>query len=339
MAAGLNEVDGAKRSGMWEKYVALKAGQDFELMCISGGEPTRYSAVLEDFDTEGINDQPTVTLRRGELIIGDEAPAMQVNEDGLYHIVLDLNEAGDLANAQIIVAPVQWGVRGVSGDWGWKEMTRSEFSQESMTWTITFESVNTSEFKFAYGGGWKIQLDDAGKVKANTNLGVDYQPNGANIALQKGNNVTITLTWTLEGGAIANSYTHTQEGEWVVEDPTKFAVGLSGSCFGADASWSDPAGATLAVYDEAASNITNTTNFNGTYVYNLAGCAMSAGEFKVRVNGGWYGAGNSELTVSGIDVTGGDNFVLATAGTYDVKFTLVWEGGKAKSISAAFTQK
>jgi hypothetical protein len=81
-----------------------------------------------------------------------------------------------------------------------------------MTWKM--ENVDmpaNGEFKFAYGHGWKIQLDDAGNVKANTNLGMESLPNGANIKVEKAGLYTITLTYTLKGGDIAAGYTFTTE--------------------------------------------------------------------------------------------------------------------------------
>lgn len=118
MASGINEVTKAKRAGMYEKYVALEANKDFTLLLKEGSVETKYSATLTEFNTEGEGDQPTVTLLRGTLVSGTTATPMKVTTSGLYHIVLDLNEAGDLANPLIIVAPVEWGVRGVNGEWG-----------------------------------------------------------------------------------------------------------------------------------------------------------------------------------------------------------------------------
>lgn len=341
MAAGLNEVDKTSRSGMFEKYVALEAGKEFSLVLYANGEEVRYGAELAAFDVSEKSDNPTEGgVLRGELKIGADAPAMTVDTTCLYHILLDINEDNKVGFPQIVVSPVKWGVRGVNGDWGWKKMTSSAFNKNTMSWTINFGSTNTSEFKFAYSGGWKIDLDDAGNVKANTNLGVGMLPNGDNISLMKGNNVTIKLTWNLKGGAIANGYSYTVEAEeWVIEDPTQFVVGFSGGCFGAEANWSDPAGQTLAVYNAAESTITNDQTKDGTYVYNVTNCAFEAGEFKVRVNGGWLGAGSGELSLEGVTVTGTDNFVLAEAGTYDAKFTVVWANGKASSIKVVFTKK
>ena len=174
MGSGLNEVSKEKRAGMYEKYVALEANKDFTLLLKAGTVETKYSAVLSEFNTNGENDQPTVTLLRGDLVSGTAATAMKVTKSGLYHIVLDLNTVGDLAKPLIIVAPVEWGVRGVNGDWGWKKMkSPTAFNRTTMVWDTIIATTSASEFKFAYGGGWKIQLDDAGLVKANTNLGTD----------------------------------------------------------------------------------------------------------------------------------------------------------------------
>ncbi len=342
MTAGLNEAaSNAKRDGMYEKYIALEAGKDFELVLYKAGVTTRYSAVLEDLNTEGLNDQPTVTLKRGALVTGAEAKAMQVDSSALYHIVLDLNNAKDLENPQIIVAPVSWGVRGINGDWGWKEMKSSAFNHETMTWTIGFETVKNAKFKFAYGGGWKIALDLAGNVKANTNLGEGMINGGADIPTGAAyEDATITLTWKLAGGEIKNGYEWKINGKEVVVDASTIVVGLSGSCLPEEAgSWADPQGPSLAVYNAEKSEITDAAKYVGKYVYDIKDLAIAAGEFKVRVNGEWIGT--KAATVEGIEFTGDDNFVVAeaAAGTYDIEFTIDWNGSAADSIKAVFTKK
>ncbi len=343
MTAGLNEAaSNAKRDGMYEKYVALEKGKEFELLLYKAGETTRYSAVLSDLNTEGANDQPTVTLKRGNLVTGPEAPAMKVDSSALYHIVLDLNNNKDLENPQIIVAPVSWGVRGVNGDWGWKEMKCSAFNQKTMTWTIKYETVKNAEFKFAYGGGWKIELDLAGNVKANTNLGKDMVNGAGNLSTGAAyENATITLTWNLAGGEIKNGYEWNIDGKEVVVDASKIAVGLSGSFLynAGGENWKDPEGAHLAVFNAAKSDIKDAAKFVGKYVYDITNLSVEAGEFKVRVNGDWLGVNGA--TVTGITYSGTDNFVVGAdaAGKYDVEFTVDWNGSAANSINVVFTKK
>lgn len=344
MSSGLNEVSKEKRAGMYEKYVALEANKDFTLLLKEGTVETKYSAALTEFNTEGENDQPTVTLLRGDLVSGTAATAMKVTKSGLYHIVLDLNTVGDLAKPLIIVAPVEWGVRGVNGDWGWKKMkSPTAFNRTTMVWDTIIATTSASEFKFAYGGGWKIQLDDAGLVKANTNLGTDMVPNGANLNMPKGTDIKVTLTWNLATGEISKSYAMAITGNIIIEDPKTFVVGFSGSAFGTNtnppAEWGDPAGVTLAVYDATASTITNTTTKAGTYVYNIANLKMAATkEFKVRYNGAWIGVGGI-TTIVGETFGGTDNYIVNADATYsNVKFEVTWDGAKATAIKITFTK-
>lgn len=330
MAAGVNEYlmdkekkswEESKRAGMYEKYVALEAGKDFYLLLKEADVETRYSAVLDTFNTHGENDQPTVILNRGELVTGNSAPAMKVDKSGLYHIVLDLNKNGDLANAQIIVAPVEWGTRGVNGEWGFNPMTGSDFNRTTMVWKDTFATTQAGIFKFAYGGGWKIQLDDAGLVKANTNLGKDMVNGGGNINMPAGTNVIVTLTWTLKGGVIANSYAMGIAGNIIILDPSAFVVGFSGANM--PNTWNDPSGAALAVYNATESTVTNATTKAGTYVYDVTGLLFD-GEFKTRVNGAWLGL--NDVTIEGATATEANGNIVVPTGTYNVKFSLAWDG-------------
>lgn len=344
LASGLNEVDKSKRAGMYEKYVALEANKDFYLLLREASLETRYSAEMDTFSTGGVNDQPTITLQRGVLKTGETAPAMRVDKSGLYHIVLDLNEAGDLADPMIILAPVDWGTRGVNGDWGWKAMEGGEFNRTEMVWTATFDTVKSAgDFKFAYGGGWKIQLDDAGNVKANTNLGLDMLPNGENIPLQKGTDVKIVLTWKLNGGEISSNYSMSLTGKFETEDPTQFVVGFSGEEFLNEAgeNWKDPSGAALAVYNAEKSEVTDETTKKGTYVYDITGLTFTEGKpFKARVNGAWLGF--NDVTIEGGSCTeapSDGNILIGKTAAYDVEIVVEWNGVKAAKVTLKFTEK
>ena len=213
MASGFNEVTNEYRNGMYEKYVVLEGGKDFNIVFSEDGAYTKYGAVLQEYDVTELADNPTLAVvKRGNLVIGADAPAMKVDETGLYHIVLDLNLEGDLLYPQIIVSSVEWGVRGAMNGWGFTAFEAVEVNAQTMTWKM--ENVDmpvNGEFKFAYGHGWKIQLDDAGNVKVNTNLGMECSPNGYNVKVEKAGLYTITLTYTLKGGDIAAGYTFTTE--------------------------------------------------------------------------------------------------------------------------------
>ncbi len=342
MAAGLNEVDGTRRAGMYEKYVALEANKEFYLLLYEAQVETRYSAVLEDHDTGGENDQPTVVLKRGALQTGSSAPAMTVSESGLYHIVLDLNQAGDLANAQIIVAPAQWGVRGAMNGWGFTAFDTPAFNRTSMTYTMTNVQVeSTGEFKFAYGGGWKIQLDDAGNVKANTNLGNDTEengealmpndqvPNGKDIAISRGI-YTIKLTWKLASGDIKNSYVAemTKTGSLEAVDYTNCEMELVGSGV------ADQPGATADPSGWSWGNVLSAgkPTVSGTvYTWTWNSVSLLNEGFKVRtinaeesggVSGFDLGSGSVDLANSSAGVSDDDGNILAPAGTYKITLTI-----------------
>lgn len=214
MAAGINEAASqSKREGMYEKYIYLKGGKDFELLLYQAGKKTRYSAELTSFTPEEgseiYGEDPQMAIFKGELKTGDSAPAMKVKADGLYHIVLDLNKANDLKYAQIVVAPVTFGVRGGMNSWGFTAFPEGKEEKGVTTWTLTEQKLAANgEFKFAYGSAWKITLDDQGKVRANTNLGKDCAAGGDNIKVEKGGEYTITLSYKLAAGDIAKSFSY-----------------------------------------------------------------------------------------------------------------------------------
>lgn len=224
MAAGFNEVEKAARSGMYEKYIYLQGGKDFALIENSAGNKKFYGANLKEvnygFGTEtepGKNfaDNPNMMILQGKLIIGESAPAMQVKETGLYHIVLDNNSKGDLGKdgAQIIIQKAEWGVRGGMNGWGYTagETTVNADGTIEYVWRDQELSSN-GEFKFASCHGWKINLDENGVVKAEVSFGVEdgkLALTNSNIAVEKAGLYDITLTYSPKAGALADSFSYT----------------------------------------------------------------------------------------------------------------------------------
>lgn len=223
MAAGYNEVDKAVRDGMFEKYIVLEADKEFYLLYNDGGKKSRYSATLTQFTTpeeEAYNDNPAAVLK-GKMEQGDKAPAMKVSKTGLYHIVLDINKTGDLKDAQILLLDASdFGVRGGMNGWGF---TSSDpiptFSNNGTTFTFKDQELaKNGEFKFSTGNYWKVTLDDAGKVKAETSLGETGSGlglanragrNDNNIVVDKGGKYDITLTFKLAQGSFDKNFTYT----------------------------------------------------------------------------------------------------------------------------------
>ena len=253
MAAGYNEAVEGKplRPGMYEKYIWLEADKEFALIENSAGNMTFYGANLaevnygydeNDPNCKNFDDNPNMIIQQGKLIIGGDAPKMKVKEEGLYHIVLDNNTQGDLADgAQIIVQKANWGVRGGMNRWGYTagEMTKNEDGSITYTWADQNLAAN-GEFKFASCHGWKINLDVDGKVKAEVGLGLlegKLHHTGANIvAGEKPGLYKITLTYKAKAGALADSFSYTVE--LTQESTTPTTMYIIGNEFG-NWIWSD----------------------------------------------------------------------------------------------------
>ncbi len=195
MDQGINEVDQSTRAGMYEKYVVLEANKEYEFVNKKGANADRYGAALEYGDSLIVTDNHEIAGYKGFLTANTK---FKVTEKALYHIVLDFNEDGklsDVGGAQCIVVPVEWGVRGGMNSWGWTAGEKSE-KDGAITWTWKDQELAAGgEFKFAHDDAWKINLDIANLVKANTNLGADCVPGGGNITVEKAGLYTITLTY------------------------------------------------------------------------------------------------------------------------------------------------
>ena len=326
MSQGVNEVlmdqdklswEESKRDGMWEKYIYLEANKEFELILKEGSEATIYGANLEK--QELATDGTALQGYKGSLIIGQK---MQVAEAGLYHIVLDLNKDGKLdltGGAQIIVAPVTWGVSGAMNGWG---MTTTEPVVKSATeivWTWTDQEISANgEFKFKDKNGWKIVLDDAGAVKAHTNLGTDLQNGGANIVVAEAGMYTITLTYNLAKGEIANSYKYepTRTGDVAAKDYSACVLELVGDAI------LDQEGAVKDASSWGWGNVYSlgTPSVDGTvYTWKASDVQLAlAGGFKVRTANA---QDQGDIIAFDFGVNGG-NATVAENGFYDVTVTI-----------------
>ena len=223
MAAGFNEVEKATRAGMYEKYIYLEGGKDFALIQNSNQNKKFYGAELtevnygkgtEDAPGKNFEDNPDMMILQGKLIIGDTAPKMRVKESGLYHIVLDNNEKGDLAEgAQIIIQKAEFGVRGACNGWGFTkgEPTVGADGVVTFTWK-DLDFPSKGELKFSSCNGWKINLDEEGKVKAEVSFGLEggkLALTSTNITVDKAGLYDLTLVFTPKAGELAGSFSYT----------------------------------------------------------------------------------------------------------------------------------
>lgn len=333
-AVGHNEANSNElREGMYEKYVVIEANKEFTFVLKEGDKNTNYTATLakQELVSDGTNPMGYF----GALSVGNAA--MKVEETGLYHIVLDLNQDGKLDAAggpQVIIAPVSWGISGGMNGWS---MTVGQKAANAYEWTWeNVEIPGNSEFKFKDENGWKIFLDgETQQVSANTNLGQNMVPGAGNIAVAEGGVYNIKLTWKLAKGNVEDGYTYeiVKAGDLTL-DPATFVVGISGEMN----SWGDPSGLQLAKYNAGKSNVTDAATKAGTYVYNMEGVTFADGvQFKFRANGAWIGL-DGVTAATGVDLAEADgNIVLTPAGTYNIEITLVWDGNGIASFSAAFT--
>ena len=313
MAAGSNEVEKKVRSGMYEKYIWLEANKDFSLIENKAGEKLYYGANLtevnygydeNDESCKNYADNPNMLIQQGLLVIGQDAPAMQVKETGLYHIVLDNNANGDLKEgAQIIVQKADWGVRGGMNGWGF---TKGEVKNDNGVITYTFKDQKLAangEFKFASCHGWKINLDADGIVKAEVSLGLDDAGklnNNANnnIKVEKAGLYDIVLTYTCKAGALADSFTYTAT--LTQESTTPTTMHIIGNDFG---NWDWNAASVVSMnpvhshegHFWAIRYMTTTTEFKF--------CAEKAwnGDFaKLETNSGFVTPNNSMVEADGL---------------------------------------
>ena len=321
MDQGINEVDQTARTGMYEKYIVLEAGKKYEFVNKKGTEADKYGAALEYGEELIVTDNTNVPGYKGSLAANT---TVEVTETGLYHIVLDFDEDGNLADvggAQCIVVPVKWGVRGAMNGWGFTEGEKAADSYK-WEWNCTIETAG--EFKFAHSNAWKINLDIANLVKANTNLGAECVPGGGNIALDRAE-YKITLEFVGPAATTQESYKYTVEktGELEVLDPSTFVYSFIGTVNG---NW------------DADTDLAFVSKDGEHYVFEAKGVDFAAGEFKIRFGHDWAKSfGYGAMTINGMEVTdNGGNIVTAAPFKGSVKFEFDWDGSAEKNVVLTF---
>ncbi len=335
MADGINEVTMERRDGMYEKFIYLEAGKEFNFALSKDGTLTKYAASLEQKDLA----TDSYELENGYWgLLNQSTNSMRVAESGLYHVILDLNLDGNLdmcAGAQVVIAPVAWGVRGYMNGWGYTKYESESNDEGTITWTWKNQELPAGvEFKFSSGYFWKVNLDCAEQVKAHASIGEDMKLGGENIKVDHSGIYDITLTYHLAGGEVSQSFAYevTKVGD-LVYDPATFVVGISGYMN----NWNDPSGVTLAKYNAAKTTVTNAATKAGVYVYNMTSVTFAAdNQFKFRFNGNWLGL-DAVDEVTGVSLVEQDGNIAGVVGTYDIEITVIWNGEQLSSFKADFT--
>jgi len=341
MTPGTNEVTKSTRDGMYEKYVLLEGGKNFQFVKKEGNQKVYYGADLQAKEIE--TDGTPANGFGGNLA---ENVQMQVAESGMYHIIMDFNVNGDIPAQEIILVPVEWAICGGMNGWSSTVSNDNGAEYQAQTAFFTWNEVSidaNTEFKFRHGNCWKYQLDELGNVKAENSLGKDMVSGGENIKVESSGVYTIKLSFKMAGGEIAKSFTMelNKTGEVGPKDPATFVAGVSGAgLINADGTqvteWADPVGSALAVYNASASSVTDPTTKAGTYVYDIANLTIN-GDFKFRYKGDWIGTAADYLKISGVDYSGEDNITLKTFGSYNIKITVAWDGEKVTEYKAEFS--
>lgn len=167
LEAGINEVGQEARTGMYEKYITIKKGDaGFNIVQVAGKTLTNWGpANVQEVATNGENEQPDITIQTGDL---GTSGVFKVNADGLYHVIIDIQ------SKKFVIAPVPyWAIIGGATEAGWSDTPMDlvgGFNLEKMTWKGEGIVLRTGDFKFRYGGGWKLEIV-GDEVKANTNYG------------------------------------------------------------------------------------------------------------------------------------------------------------------------
>lgn len=324
-----NEVVQEERESLYEIYMALKAGEEFNISKVAGAAKTTYGPG-PDFGevAQGTQDEPKVTFWRGTYTEAAKA-GFTVPNDGLYHVALDTELE------KIVIVPVEyWGLIGAATPGGWSDDTQmmpEGFDQNSITFKVTDVEMTKADFKFRYSGGWKVELDttlDIGNgnvgVKVNTNYGNavnDLVPGGDNINNDVAGVYTAMMVWTLGEGYEA---TVTKTGDLPAFDYSNTALGLVGDGLvvnGNQHNWDE----TIEVH--IPDNISGT---DYTWNWNNIEVMTGADGFKIREGQDWNGVviGYPQVTMAGsaagdFDTNPDGNFMPQVDGVYN--FTLLIE--------------
>ncbi len=336
-AMGFNESSYAARDGLYEKYIVLEANKEFELILHETENDTRYGAELTYGEELIATDYQNIAGYKGTLM---ENTTMKVTETGLYHIIVDFNQDGALdlvGGAQVIIVPVEWGIRGAMNGWGYTEAEDVKEENGAITYTWSDVTIETNgSFKFAHNNCWRIDVDgswDAYWVSVHANLGKSYEtptslsPGGLDMELSRGI-WQIQLVWTLAGGEIGNSYSYTitKTADLPELDPSTFTYSFIGSVNG---NW------------DTDTDFTFVSKQDNHYVFEATGLDFPAGEFKIRFGHDWaksFGYGSMEI--SGIETSdNGGNIGLATPFKGSAKLEFDWfDGYWEGNIKLTFTE-
>lgn len=325
LAAGKNEVGQVARAGMFEKYVTLKAGATgFNVVQVAGQTTTTWGpATVESVSTEGLNEQPNITIQKGTL---GNTGVFTVPADGLYHVIIDTK------TGKFVIAPVPfWAIIGGATANGWSDTQMplvGSFDQTKMTYKIEGLVLRAGDFKLRYGGGWKLEID-GDTIKVNTNFGgvvsgtlpnltTTLVPGGDNYSFVADNEgvYTVILEWTVADG-YKSTMTKTGDVEPLPEYPEEMFLVGDATAYG----WAAPGNTDEALMHKCAGGVPNEGLF-----WKIAHLEAGLGFKLAAENWGNPNLGFAEVNefdAAGVAVTeAGGNMSIATSGMYMIVLDL-----------------
>ena len=338
MGPGYNEAqENAKRDGMYEKYVVLEAGKKFHFVKKEGQLTVNYGAQLSNDSL--LTDFVPLFGYKGKLA---ENVEMEVTKTALYHIILDFDEDKALeavGGPQIVIAEVKWGVSGGMNSWGWTECPiEVAAGAKTLTWSWKDQELAAAgEFKFKNGNAWKINLDDAEKVKANANLGLDCLQGGKNIAVADAGKYDVTLTFNLAGGDVANSFKYELVLTQKSELPTTMYI--IGNDFG-NWDWNSEAVVEMVPVHSHPGMFWAVRHFTTDTEFKFCATKAWNGDFTgLGTNEGFVTPGNNKVEAAGIYTVivdlKGDKVTVAPTAIYGMGDAFGgWDGGKEENLFA-----
>ncbi len=293
----------AIRATLYEIYAPLTVGT-IQLKKVEGKNTVNMGGTLiYTYNGSGVGDQPKTPVR---YFTPTEGVSINITEAGMYHVIYD----SELQ--RILVAKANWGIRGDLNSWGFTEFTAIN---NYTSFGIQNLEINAGKFKFAYGGGWKIGVDDTlatSTVRVNTNFGGSWSGSS-------------TITATLEPGGADYIFTATEKGKYTVGIQWVKGLGFVAGALVKTGSSDQPdypanmyVIGSFASWEWSSDKVITMTPVNGTPNAFWTITYFTAGtEFKFCPVKEWSGDfGKDGDAVDYVYAKGGANISIATDGVY-----------------------
>lgn len=202
---------GITGQGLFEIFLAVRSGPaGFNIIEVINRQQAIYGPVTgSDVVVEGENGQITGTIQKG--VFGRDAGVFTVQEDGIYHIILD-----KVSETYVISRVSDISVYGSFGGGPWTDTDlypAGGFDVSNMTYELSGLELGEGEFRFRYGHGDRIEVS-GGNTVVSTSFGGEMSgqipgleltmvAGGSNYILPGSGVYSITVTWTVGEGFAA----------------------------------------------------------------------------------------------------------------------------------------